>query len=90
MFLKFLKEVPDRYLLVVGFFSVMGFYAFHQNDAILQLLINFAVAIIALSTRKSEPHTAIDTLKTDSVTTESIDNATVNIENLNPNTGVTR
>ncbi len=78
--LKFLKELPDRYLLVLGFFSVMGFYAFYQSDAILQLMINFAVAIIALSQKKVEPQTQI---QTSAVNTDSMDKSIVNTDSVN-------
>lgn len=73
MLLNFLTKLPDRYLLVVGFFSVMAFYAFFPVDAVLQLMINFAVAIIALSQKKPDSPTttpaaiAADTINTGDV-----------------------
>jgi hypothetical protein len=82
---SFLYKLQDRYFILICFFVTLTVYVFIRLDAILQLAINFGVAIIALSQKKQEPQTAIstDTVQTDSVTTDSIDNSTVNAKNLN-------
>lgn len=84
MILNFLKELPDRYVLVLCLFVVMGFYVWHQSDAILQLMINFAVAIIALSQKKGTvTEVTADTVQTNSVNTNSMPDAQITTDNVN-------
>lgn len=88
MILKFLKELPDRYLLLICFFVVMGFYVYFRTDAVLQLMINFAVAIIAISTKRLEPTTQVTTgpVTTPSINTNSMDSATITTDSINTGT----
>jgi hypothetical protein len=86
---KFLKDLQDRYLLIFCFGGTMAIYVFAaQLDAILQLAINFAVAFIAIASKRSEQQTNIttETVETPSVTTQSIDHSVVNTETIT-NTG---
>lgn len=52
---NFLNKLQDRYFILVCFFVTLAFYYFVRLDAILQLAINFGVAIIALSQKKDQP-----------------------------------
>lgn len=83
--LNFLLKLQDRYFILICFFVVLGLYIFIPLDAILQLAINFGVAIIALSQKQQRPTTEItaDSVQTPSVTTETISDSTVNTETLN-------
>ena len=81
--LNFLSKLQDRYFILVCFFVVLALYIFVRLDAILQLAINFGVAIIALSQKKQDPVTQIGTVTTPEVNTNSITDSTVNAETLN-------
>lgn len=73
----FLKTLQDRYFILVCFFVTLGIYIFIRLDAILQLAINFGVAIIALSQKKQDPPPPpTDKIETPSVSVES---ETVNV-----------
>lgn len=50
----FFRDLQDRYLILLCFVIVLFFYLYVRTDAVLQLLINFGVAIIALSNRKGQ------------------------------------
>lgn len=64
---NFFKELQDRYLLLFCFFVLMIFYFYLRTDAVLQLMINFGVAIIALSTKTQKP--------TQTINADSVENA---------------
>ena len=78
---QFLKSLQDRYFILLCFFVVLGVYIFIRLDAILQLAINFGVAIIALSQKKSEAAPA-------NIQAETINTETFNSENKKENTDV--
>lgn len=67
MIQDFLYRLQDRYFILICFFVTLAVYMVLRLDAILQLAINFGVAIIALSQKKQEPQTQIqtDTMNTD-------------------------
>lgn len=83
---NFLAKLQDRYFILICFFVVLGLYIFIRLDAILQLAINFGVAIIALSQKKQEPTMHADTLQTDAITTGTMPDAQINTQVLNTST----
>lgn len=80
--LNFLSKLQDRYFILICFFVVLAVYLYIRLDAILQLAINFGVAIIALSQKKSDP-APIERLNAQSVNTDSINDSTVNADTVN-------
>ena len=66
---QFLRTLQDRYFILLCFFVTLGVYIFIRLDAILQLAINFGVAIIALSQKKQDPPP--DKIEAPAVTVES-------------------
>jgi hypothetical protein len=81
---RFLRDLQDRYLLILCFFSTMTLYVFVPLDAILQLGINFAVAFIAIASKRSEQtNISAEKVETPKLQTQSIDNSTINAETLN-------
>ncbi len=83
--LHFLKGLPDRYLLLVALVLMAIMYAIYQVDALLQVVINVVIAIIALSQKKPDPPQNVDnsvtadTIKTPIVKTDTMPDATVNL-----------
>lgn len=80
---NFLAKLQDRYFILLCFFVVLGIYIFIRLDAILQLAINFGVAIIALSQKKQEPTMHADTLQTDTVTATTMPDANITTNEVN-------
>lgn len=62
--INFLKELPDRYLILLCFFVLLALYIEIRSDAVLQLMINFGVAIIALSTKTTKAAIQADNIET--------------------------
>lgn len=75
--LHFLKGLPDRYLLIITLLLMIAVYLRFPVDALLQVVINIVIAIIALSQKKSEPQGT--NINTDSVNAGDISTSSMDI-----------
>lgn len=92
--LFFLKGLPDRYLLLIALLLMAGMYARFQVDALLQVVINIVIAIIALSQKKQEPQlptvdnsVTADTIKTPQIKTETMPDANITVTGIEKDEG---